>query len=200
MEAVFSYGTVFAELPLIKAMNFTAEELQKLTKEMKWQQYKKGAVLLQANEEENHIRFIQKGVIRQYYIHQGKEYNTQFSACCDVVCSVASYMTQEPSQYAIEAVEPTTAFSFEREAMNRVVLSGGLRMMEFGRKIFSIIFNEKALRERELVNDDALARLQNFLTNKPNLFAALPQKHIASYLNITPETFSNLKRKLKYPA
>ena len=49
----------------------------------------------------------------------------------------------------------------------------------------------------ELLNYDAFGRLQHFRNSKPELFLRLPQTYIASYLNISPETFSLLKKKLK---
>jgi CRP-like cAMP-binding protein len=195
---VFQSG-LFAEMPLVKTMSFTKEKLAVLLRGMKEEQYKKGAILLSQGQEENRIRFVQKGVIRQFYVHRQKEFNTQFASKNDIVCSLASYMTEAPSDYIIEALENSVLYSIDRVEMNKALVDGGLRLIEFGRKIFSTLFIEKTIRERELINDDALMRLQNFLFAKPLLFMALPQKHIASYLNITPETFSNLKKKLKYP-
>ena len=134
--------------------------------------------------------------MRQYYIFNGKEINTQFASADDIVCSYASYMAHEPSEYFIEAVEPTSTFTMSRKAMDTMMMHSP-RFIEFGKKISANMCKEKSLREMELLNYDALGRLQNFINAKPDYFLKLPQIYIASYLNIKPETFSVLKKKLK---
>ena len=54
----------------------------------------------------------------------------------------------------------------------------------------------KEQREKELLMNDAPARLRHFINSRPGLIEKLTQIQIASYLNIQPETFSKLKKKL----
>lgn len=199
MEIGFMQMGMFLEIPLIKSLNFSNQDVQVISKHLKLQQFKKGEKILQCGEEETLVRFVQKGLIREFYVYQNREINTRFASCNDVVCSFSSFMSQEPSTNEIEAMADTTTYTLTREGMNQMYVEGGAQFIKFGRKIFSDVCKQKALREMELVNDDALGRLQNFLSTKPELFAQIPQKQLASYLNITPETFSNLKRKLRYP-
>lgn len=196
MQSFMQMG-MFAEMPIVKSMNFSKEELQIFSNNIKMEQCKKGDKLLAFGEEEKTLRFVQKGILRQFYLHEKKEINVQFATANDIICSFASYMSQEPSLYQIEVIETSIIYTITVPAMNAIYEAGGIRFVEFGRKIFSTICREKSVREMELLNYDALNRLQNFASSKPELFAALPQKQIASYLNITPETFSNLKKKLK---
>ena len=105
-------------------------------------------------------------------------------------------MSNQPTEYYIEAVEETLLFSFEREEMD-TIMTKSIKFIVFGRKIAAHIYLQKSLREKELLNYDALGRLQHFLDTRPELFLRLPQKYIASHLNIQPETFSALKKKLK---
>ena len=72
-----------------------------------------------------------------------------------------------------------------------------IKFLQFGKKISATITRQKESREMELLNYDALGRLQHFTDSKPDLFLRLPQTYIASYLNVSPETFSTLKKKLR---
>jgi CRP-like cAMP-binding protein len=189
-------NTGFSEIPIIKQIGFTADELSIFEKYLRLERFDKKEKILEAGQEENAFRIVQKGLVREYYIFNNREINTQFASKDDIVCSYTSYMEASPSDYYIEAVEPTITFSVLRSGMDQI-MTIGLKFISFGKKISAVISRQKSVREMELLNYDALGRLRNFIDTKPDLFLRLPQVYIASYLNISPETFSTLKRKLK---
>jgi CRP-like cAMP-binding protein len=188
----------FYEIPLIAKCNFSPHELSIFKKHVTVERFGKKEKILKVGEEDNKFRFIHKGLVRQYYVFNEKEINIQF--CCpndNIVVAFASYMGHQPSDYFIEALEPTAVFSITRENMDHL-MSQGPNFINFGKSISATLCTQKSLREKELLNYDALGRLQNFIDTKPELFLRLPQIYIASYLNIQPETFSALKKKLVY--
>jgi CRP-like cAMP-binding protein len=187
---------LFSQIPLVNQIGFTAEELAVFDQYVTLERFDKKGKILQPGEEESSFRFVQKGLIREYYIFNKREINTQFAEKNDIVCSYSSYMSHQPSSYCLEAIEPSIVFSIKRKWMD-LVMTNGLKFLEFGKKISATITRRKELREMELLNYDALGRLQHFWDTKPEFFLRLPQTYIASYLNISPETFSSLKKKLK---
>jgi CRP-like cAMP-binding protein len=187
----------FYEIPLIKECSFTPGELTTFKKFVHAERFDKKDKILISGEEDSKFRFIQKGLVRQYYVFNKREINVQFSGVNDIVVAFASYMAHQPSDYFIEALEPTVLFSIQRDDMD-FMMSMGPNFINFGKRISATLCNQKSLREKELLNYDALGRLQNFINTKPELFLRLPQIYIASYLNIQPETFSALKKKLVY--
>lgn len=187
----------FYEIPLIAECNFSPHELAVFKNCVTIERFGKKEKVLNAGEEDNKFRFIHKGLVRQYYTFKEKEINVQFSDVNDVVVAFASFMGHQPSDYFIEALEPTELFSITRENMD-YLMSQGPNFVSFGKKISATLCTQKSLREKELLNYDALGRLQNFMNTMPDLFLRLPQIYIASYLNIQPETFSALKKKLVY--
>jgi CRP-like cAMP-binding protein len=186
----------FMSIPLIKEVNFDEKEFDILKKCIKVVQYKKKEKILKAGEEEISCRFVQQGLLRQYYIFNGKEINIQFGSKNDIVCSYFSYMSHGTSEYFIEAAEPSTVFVFERKDMDSM-MTQGFNFIELEKKITAYMCRQKSIREKALLNYDALGRLQYFMNTQSDLFLRLPQIYIASYLNIQPETFSALKKKLK---
>lgn len=188
----------FFEIPLIANCNFTPHEQSIFKNYVTIERFSKKEKILKIGEEDNKFRFIYKGLVRQYYVFNEKEINIQFSCPIDnIVVAFASYMGHQPSDYFIEALEPTTLFSITRDNMDHL-MSHGPNFINFGKSISATLCTQKSLREKELLNYDALGRLQNFMNTKPELFLRLPQIYIASYLNIQPETFSTLKKKLVY--
>lgn len=188
--------TAFSEIPIIKQAGFTPGEIAFFEKYLRLERFDKKEKILDIGQEELAFRLVQKGLAREYYIFNNREINTQFASKDDIVCSYTSYMEGTPSEYRIEAVEPTISFSILRSGMDQI-MTNGLKFIALGKKISAVISRQKSVREMELLNYDALGRLQHFMNTKPDLFLRLPQVYIASYLNISPETFSTLKRKLK---
>jgi CRP-like cAMP-binding protein len=186
----------FEVLDFVKGAGFTHEELIVFKAYVELEQFEKKAKIIEPGQQETCFRILQKGLIRQYYIFNGKEINTQFATQNDIICDYSSYMANEPAGYFIEAVEPSTVFTIQRENMDAIMMQGP-KFIEFGKKIAATISRQRNLREMDLLNYDGLGRLQNFVNTTPQLFLKLPQVYIASYLNIKPETFSALKKKLK---
>jgi CRP-like cAMP-binding protein len=187
---------LFGQIPIVKEIGFTPNELSVFEQYVTLKKFDKKEKILCIGEEESSFRMVQKGLIREYYIFNNQEINIQFAEKDNIVCSYSSYMSNQPSAYCIEAVEPSVVFSIKREWMD-LVMTKGLKFLQFGKKISATITRQKELREMELLNYDALGRLQHFRDSKPDLFLRLPQTYIASYLNLSPETFSTLKKKLR---
>lgn len=187
----------FFEIPLVKECNFSRQEMEKFAGCVVSERFCKKMKILVPGDEDYKVRFVHKGLVRQYYVFKEKEINVQFSDVNDIVVAFASYLGHQPSDYFIEALEPVELFSITRDNMD-YFMSQGPNFVKFGKSISASLCVQKSLREKELLNYDALGRLQNFMDTNPDLFLRLPQIYIASYLNIQPETFSTLKKKITY--
>jgi CRP-like cAMP-binding protein len=183
------------ELPFADKAKLTGAELQLLRERIHIRQLKKKEKILIVGELETDFNCVHKGLVRQYYIHNNKEINTQFAVEGDIVCAAYSYFSQQPSAYFIETVTPTTLLSIKMADMDALMASGG-NFVKMGRLLMTQLFLYKEEREKELLTYDATARVERFFKNKPTLALQLPQTYIASYLNIQPETYSKLKRLL----
>jgi CRP-like cAMP-binding protein len=184
------------ELPLLKAVTFSEKEKLMIYRYLKVRHFKKKEKILQQGDVESYFNFLHKGLTRQFYFHNNREINTQFTVKDDIVCSAYSYFSRTPSVYSIEAVEPTTLLSFEINDLE-FVLAQGPNFIQWGRLLVNQLLFYKEEREKELLTYDAANRLQHFIDSKPELFSKLSQVHIASYLNIQPETFSKLKSSIQ---
>ncbi len=166
-------------LPVCKVRRFGKKEL--LTKE---------------GEIENHFNYISKGLIRKYYKKNSHEINTQISLEGHLILSQESFHSRQPSEYYVEAIEPSTVVSITHDDLERVYASSH-RMEHLARLLITYAMVIKDRWQMQLVKMTPRERFLNFVTRNPELMQRVPQKYLASYLNIKPETFSRFKHLLR---
>ncbi len=166
-------------LPVIKVRRFGKKEL--LTKE---------------GEVENYFNFIAKGLIRKYYVKGNHEINTQISMEGHLIVSQESFHSRLPSDYFIETIEPSTVVSITYDDLERVYASSH-RMERLARLMITYAMVIKDRWQIQLVKMTPRERFLNFVTKNPELMQRVPQKYLASYLNIKPETFSRFKHLIR---
>lgn len=96
----------------------------------------------------------------------------------------------------METIEPTTFLSFSRESIE-TLYAKDLKWQKLGRLIITDLFLQKENWDLERMLYNTQDRFVRFVSNNSNLFQRVPQKYLASYLNIQPETFSRLKHLLR---
>jgi len=187
-KALGQYVSNFADL--------TDEDLELIRTRMEVRELAKRQMLIHAGEQEQYLNLVVKGVFRKYFFKGREEVITQIAKEGDLICSSVSFFTGLPSQYAIEALEPAVVYSLSRENLEELY---GLspRIEKLGRIIITDLYLSKERWEQDHIQFDIRQRFVNFVHNNADLIQRVPQKYIASYLNIKPETFSRLKHLLK---
>jgi CRP-like cAMP-binding protein len=153
-------------------------------------------LLTKAGEIENYFNFILKGLIRKYYIKGKEEINTQVSFEGHIIHSQESFHSHTPSEYFVEAIEPSSVASITYKDLESVFASSK-KMEHLGRLVITHTMMIKDRWQVQLVKMTPRERFLNFVTRNPELMQRVPQKFLASYLNIKPETFSRFKHLLR---
>ena len=182
---------------LQKLTDITEDEfVRHLEPVCKVRRFGKKEIISKAGEVENYFNFIVKGLARKYYKKNHHEINTQISLEGQMLLSQESFHSRQPSEYTIEAIEPTTMVSISYEDSERMFASSQ-RMERMGRIIvtYSMVIKDKW--QMQLIKMTPRERFINFVTRNPELMQRVPQKYLASYLNIKPETFSRFKHLLR---
>ena len=156
----------------------------------------KKAIITQAGEIENYINFIEAGLARKYYKKDNEEINTQISHEGHIIHAQESFHSRMPSEYTIETIEPVELTSITFECLEKIYSSSD-KMQRLGRLgiTATMVLKEKGQSQR--VKLTPRERFINFVTKHPELMQRVPQKYLASYLNIKPETFSRFKHMVK---
>jgi CRP-like cAMP-binding protein len=182
---------------LRKFADFSDEEFDRLlVPVIRVRRFGKKEVITRAGEVENHFNFILKGLARKYYRKNQHEINTQISMEGHLITSQESFHSRQPSEYTIEAIEPTTLVSITHDDLERVYAQSH-RMEHLARLLITYAMVIKDKWQMQLVKMTPRERFLQFVTKNPDLLQRVPQKYLASYLNIKPETFSRFKHLLK---
>ena len=153
--------------------------------------------LLDLGEVCKHYTFIVTGCVRMYGIDdKGFEHNIQFAAENDWIADVSSFYTQKSSQLVIEALESCELLQIEQQDLFFLFVE-----VPKLNRIFKVMIehNYIELQNRVLQNFSSTAeqRYLHFLEQYPRLSQKLPNTQIASYLGITPEFLSKIRKNLQ---
>ncbi|MBC8032753.1 MAG: Crp/Fnr family transcriptional regulator [Chitinophagaceae bacterium] len=152
----------------------------------------KGIYLVDIGEKENYVNFIAKGLIRKFFYRKLEEVTTHLAKEAEVACSAVSFLSGYPSDYILEALEPSTTISISRENLETVYRKGP-RFERLGRLVITDWLLQKERWDIDWIVLNPRDRFVSFVRDNPGLIKRVPQKHLASYLNITPETYSRFK-------
>ena len=188
MDGFFSYLRTKAEL--------TEKEISMLSNLLKDKTIEKGEILLRAGDICSHSFFVESGLLRSYSIDtHGKEHVIQFAPESWIISDRSSVLFQEPSEFFIDAVEKTNIVIFDAEFVDRASeISSKYR--EFNRKALNNHIRHQQQRINRLLSATAEERYLNFIDLYPNITLRVPQWMIASYLGITPESLSRVRKEL----
>ena len=182
---------------LRRFIDFTDDEFNKnLLPVIKVRRFGKKEVITKAGEVENNFNFIVTGLARKYYRKNHHEINTQISFEGQMLLSQESFHSRLPSEYFIETIEPTTVVTITHDDLEKVYASSH-HMEHLARLLITYAMVIKDRWQMQLVKMTPRERFLNFVTRNPELLQRVPQKFLASYLNIKPETFSRFKHLIR---
>lgn len=174
----------------------SAIEFENLQSFLIEKEIKKGEIILQAGSICSHSFFVEEGLLRSYSVdHQGKEHVIQFAPENWIISDRSSVLFQEPSEFFIDAVETSKIVMFDEKFINQASeISSKFR--EFNQKVLNNHIRHQQKRINRLLSATAEERYLNFIELYPNVTLRVPQWMIASYLGITPESLSRVRKEL----
>lgn len=182
---------------LRRFIKLTDEEFEKwLVPVIRIRRFAKKEVISRVGEVENYFNFILKGLVRKYYRKNHHEINTQISMEGHLVLSQESFHSRQPSEYVVEAIEPTVLVSITHDDLEGIYARSH-RMEHLARLLITHAMVIKDKWQMQMVMMTPRERFLRFVEKNPDLVQRVPQKYLASYLNIKPETFSRFKHLLK---
>ncbi|HEX2533197.1 MAG TPA: Crp/Fnr family transcriptional regulator [Chitinophagaceae bacterium] len=172
------------------------EYTQLILPKVRVRRFAKREVLIRPGEVEEYFNFIIKGLVRKYFRRDKEEENTQISLEGHIIHVQESFHSRMPSEYFLEALEPSELVSISYEDLEEIY-GQNAKMERLGRLV---ITHTMVLRDRwqmEMLKLTPRERFLQFISRNPEMLQRVPQKHLASYLNIQPETYSRFKHLLK---
>ncbi len=157
----------------------------------------KKTVFLKLNMVEQHISFIEKGVVRLYIPKDNpdKEITFGFSFKDQFISAYDSFLTQEPSAYELQALTDTTLLSISYDDLQEVYKKTQMGNL-IGRLTAERLFLIKSSREQNLLNLSAEERYVKLFKERPELLKIIPLKYISSYIGITAQALSRIRKRI----
>ncbi|HMR92869.1 MAG TPA: Crp/Fnr family transcriptional regulator [Chitinophagaceae bacterium] len=154
----------------------------------------RGKFLLKPGEHCQHYYFIHKGLLRAYIKYAGKEITTWINPENEITTSIRSMSNNEPSREYIQALEDSDLIVIPYTALQQLYDNYPV-MNTIGRIVLEEYYG--GAEDRAFISriPNAEMRYDHFLRSSPELATRVPSKYIASYLGMTEETLSRLRRK-----
>ena len=185
---------------LNKFVSISQEEYnQSLAPYLQLRKFGKKEIVLKEGEIDNYLNFILSGLVRKFYKKEKEEINTQISFEDHIIHSQESFHSRKPSEYTIETIEPTLMLSITYSDLEKVYESSH-KMEHVGRIIITATMVIKDNWQMQMVKHTPRERFIRFINKNPELLQRVPQKYLATFLNIKPETFSRFKHLLREPS
>lgn len=188
--------------PLIDHLNsflpLTEEETSELQKRVSQKTVKRRQFILSAGEVCKHYNFIVEGCFKMYKVDDtAKEHNLHFAVENQWITDIGSFHSEQPSQLYIEAVEPSIVLQISKGDLIYFYEHN----IKFNR-IFRVMVEDEFVRLQnrllQTISTTAEQRYLEFIEQYPDLFNRISNVQVASYLGITPEFLSNIRKKLSH--
>lgn len=159
-------------------------------------EFKKGELFVEEGKVCKYVAFCIEGIFREYFYHDGNDKTVDFYFPDAFFSAYSSFINQNPSKVYIEALTDAKVLVMgydEKQKLFDLVPE----WERLARKITEAHYQEKENRANMLASLTAKEKYRNLLSvGKHKIIKNIPQQYIASYLGITPETLSRIRKKI----
>ena len=154
--------------------------------------FQKGDTILEEGKVCRALYFVEKGMVRQYYYKNKKDVTEHFSFEGRIVFCIESFLKQEPSRLIVEALENTVLYAIPYDALHTLMVRNQEMEMLYRKILEHVAISSQAHADSQRF-ETAAERYDRLLREKPEIILRAPMVHIASFLQMTPETLSRVR-------
>tara|TARA_R110002124_G_scaffold205585_1_gene371929 strand:+ start:32978 stop:33562 length:585 start_codon:yes stop_codon:yes gene_type:complete len=181
---------------IFKDLNFTEEEIKIIESVFQKVKVKKGAILLNAGDLVDLQYYILDGCLRTYHVDlQGKEHTVQFGIKDWWISDFTAFFNSGEAIMTIEAIQDSTLYRISKQGKD-YLYSEIPKIDRFFRIKLERAFASFQKRILSNLSQTATERYLNFIKAYPNIEKNIKNYHIASYLGITTESLSRIRKEL----
>ena len=175
----------------------THEELDALERIIVPMRFAKGQQILAEGEICRNIYYLDKGLIRQYYLKNEKEVTEHLGSDHSIFMCIESLFKEEPTKLQVEALEASFVYAMPKADLEKIALHNVNIQMMF-RKILEESLIISQIHADLLRFESAKSRYQRMQKLYPQVVLRTPLTYVANYLQMTPETLSRVRASLLF--
>lgn len=179
---------------IAKHVCLNSSEIEQFTSLIIYKELFKKDFFLKEGQSCHYIAFVHSGALRAYHIDAtGKESTIMFAVTDWWITDMYCFLNQKPAMVFIEALEDSQIFLLSKEHLDRL-FDTMPKFERFFRILMQNAYTREQIRIIENLSLPAAKRYDNFLARYPQIINQVTQKQIASYLGITPEFLSTIRK------
>lgn len=177
-----------------KHIDLSKEEIDYFTSHLTMKELPKKTLLLKEGQVCKKLSYVHSGALRAYHIDkEGKESTIMFAVADWWVTDMYCFLNAKPAMMYIEAIEDSCIFQISKESLEKLYVTIP-KFERYFRILMQNAYTREQLRVIENLSLPAKDRYDNFLSKYPHIAKVVTQKQIASYLGITPEFLSAVRK------
>ncbi|MGI0107837.1 Crp/Fnr family transcriptional regulator [Salinimicrobium sp. WS361] len=178
-------------------VDFSEEELEDILSHFERKEVSKNEILVEQGKICRNLYFVEKGIARNYYLNSdGKEITQLFFGEGRFMSSLESFFQESPSTYYLEILEDSVILSITKEQLD-LLFDRYHKMERLGRLLATEMLTKLVHKINAIQFQSARERYDFMLSEYPDITYRVPLGLIASYLGMSQETLSRIrKRKL----
>lgn len=177
---------------LLQASRLPDEAIRELEACIRFEQLPRNTLLLGFGQIASRLYYLEKGLARAFYLHQGRDVSDYFALEGHFIGAVPSLFTGQPSHKAMELLEDASVWSISSEDWEN--LCQKYHAIEHaGRKMLAMGLLEEQQRIESIRFLSAAERYAELEKSHPGISLRCPLKHIASYLGISQVSLSRIR-------
>ena len=180
---------------LLEFPNLNSEIVTKLSDMIPVVAPKKGTVLIREGEVPDECYFVLKGLVRQYQFIDGTERSTAFYTESNGTISSTHYSEQTPSTFYLECMEDCLLIAGNME-LDEKHFEEFPELLEITKQMLENDLNNAKDTYSKFILSSPKERYLHFLASRPDLLNRVPLHQIASYLGMTPESLSRIRKRI----
>ncbi|MFT4754956.1 MAG: CRP-like cAMP-binding protein [Salibacteraceae bacterium] len=181
---------------IFKDISFSPKEITQMESKFEQRTLKKGDILLKASNTVNHQYFIRSGCLRTYYVDSsGKEHIIQFAIKNWWISDYTAFFTSGKAIMTIDCIQDASVYRISKEGMESLYIEIP-RLETFFRKKMEGAFAGFQKRIIGNLSQSTTEKYISFIRTYPHIEQSVKNYHIASYLGVTTETLSRVRKEI----
>jgi CRP/FNR family transcriptional regulator, anaerobic regulatory protein len=153
----------------------------------------KGEIFIKKGEINTNIYFVKEGSVKIFIENDKEDQIVRFGYKNDLIVALDSFLNNQATEFYFEAIKQTHLISIEKNKFMAFIQSDPENQKKWTTILEGLVLQQME-REIDLLIHSPKERYLRVLKRSPKLFQEIPNKYIANYLRMTPETFSRIKK------